>query len=109
MYRVLEGGIKLPKASRWGVSLLAPRVASQRLKGECVEYGIKHRDRTESLLTVGVVQLIAWNRHDVTTDVRGINHLWNDLLEVSRSNQPHVHRELVVEDVQCVVNAFTPV
>ena len=63
----------------------------------------------ETRLTARAIQLISWNRHDVTADVRGINHLWNNLLEVPRPNQPHVHRELVMENVQCMVNTFIPV
>jgi hypothetical protein len=45
----------------------------------------------------------------VTANVRGINHLWDNLLEIPRPDQSHIHRELIVEDVQRVVNTFVPI
>ena len=45
----------------------------------------------------------------MTADVRGVNHIWDNFLEVPGPDQPHVHRELFVEDVQRMVSAFVPV
>ena len=67
------------------------------------------KPEAETELTVGVVQFISWDRHDVGPDVQGINHLWHNLLDIPCPNQPHVHRELIVEDVQRVVNTFVPI
>ena len=68
-----------------------------------------YKRKQETELTVGVVQSISWNGHDVTPDVRSIDHLWHNLLEIPCPNQPHVHRELVVKDVQRVVNTFVSI
>jgi len=45
----------------------------------------------------------------MAANVRGIDHLWHNLLEVPCSNQPHVHGKFIGEDVQRVVNTFVSV
>ena len=59
--------------------------------------------------TARVIQLISWDRHNMTADVRGVNHICDNFLEVPGPDQPHVHLELIVEDIQRMVSAFIPV
>ena len=45
----------------------------------------------------------------MTANIRGVDHLWDNLLQVPCSNQPHIHCEFIRKDVQRVIDAFVPI
>jgi hypothetical protein len=60
-------------------------------------------------ITKCAVKVISRSQRSMRTKRAGIDHLGNDLTDRARTNQPHVHRKLIPQDLKSTPDALLPI